>query len=507
MKIKSPGIQIALDWKHKKIAHNLIDHHFDINFASQLAKSESYNKHLYRPNTYLHKWWARRCGTTFRSILKHLVRNESDSDYYAPGGLEGQVILDPMMGGGTTLHEAIRLGANVIGADIDPIPVLQARASLTEVSLKKLEDRFTGFYNALRSKLSHYYQTECPACEKSVELRFVLYGVRRKCRCQEALFVDSYVLRHNSDGSKIRICPETYDILRDERTISACRVPPGLPLYEKSRKVCTCGGKYQDDTDMPYYRRYVPVAIAGECPDHGMFFSAPRQADLDRISLADAERENADFDGDDFRIASGPKSSDLLRRGIFSYPDLFSGRQLLFLRHAIDALKTVETPIRLKLALLISTSTEFNSMLCGYKGAGERRPGAIRHTFAHHAYSFPFTALENNPLHPSRSSGTLHNLFHSRMVRGHKWAAEPVERQIRNRKTGKVPIPGEADMGEEVYDISDLRKKSHRFLLIHGSSVCLDLPDESVDHIVTDPPYFDSVQYTDLAAFFRVWLR
>ncbi len=30
-------------------------------------------------------------------------------NYYAPGRLEGKVILDPMMGGGTTLHEAIRL--------------------------------------------------------------------------------------------------------------------------------------------------------------------------------------------------------------------------------------------------------------------------------------------------------------------------------------------------------------------------------------------------------------
>jgi hypothetical protein len=37
--------------------------------ANALASLESYNKHLYRPNTYLHKWWARRCGTTFRYIL------------------------------------------------------------------------------------------------------------------------------------------------------------------------------------------------------------------------------------------------------------------------------------------------------------------------------------------------------------------------------------------------------------------------------------------------------
>jgi adenine-specific DNA methylase len=28
-----------------------------------------------------------------------------------------------------------------------------------------------------------------------------------------------------------------------------------------------------------------------------------------------------------------------------------------------------------------------------------------------------------------------------------------------------------------------------------------------VDYVVTDPPYFDSVQYSDLSRFFRVWLQ
>jgi adenine-specific DNA methylase len=34
----------------------------------------------------------------------------------------------------------------------------------------------------------------------------------------------------------------------------------------------------------------------------------------------------------------------------------------------------------------------------------------------------------------------------------------------------------------------------------------LPIDDHSVDLIVTDPPYYDNVQYSDLAAFFRVWL-
>src|SRR5437762_13241399 len=98
-----------------------IDESFPEEAANELAKLESYNKNLFRPNTYLHKWWARRSGVTFRFILKQLVPDAARRDYYAPGGLEGITVLDPMMGGGTTLHEAIRLGANVIGYDLDPI--------------------------------------------------------------------------------------------------------------------------------------------------------------------------------------------------------------------------------------------------------------------------------------------------------------------------------------------------------------------------------------------------
>src|SRR5262245_18086895 len=102
-----------------------IDDSFPEQAANAIGQVESFNKHLFRPNTYLHKWWARRSGSTFRFILKGLVTDPQARDYYAPGGLEGITILDPMIGGGTTLHEAIRLGANVIGFDCDPIPVLQ----------------------------------------------------------------------------------------------------------------------------------------------------------------------------------------------------------------------------------------------------------------------------------------------------------------------------------------------------------------------------------------------
>ena len=85
-----------------------LDKSFPEEEANVLAHLESFNKHLFRPNTYLHKWWARRSGTTFRFILKQLAPEAKLRDYYAAGGLEGITILDPMMGG-TTLHEAFVL--------------------------------------------------------------------------------------------------------------------------------------------------------------------------------------------------------------------------------------------------------------------------------------------------------------------------------------------------------------------------------------------------------------
>lgn len=486
-----------------------IDQQFDVDFADELAVFESYNKHLYRPNTYLHKWWARRCGSTFRTILKHLVEDETRQNYYTAGGLEGTIILDPMMGGGTTLHEAIRLGANVVGADIDPIPILQARATLSNVPLADLKAAFNYFYKELSGKLSHLYQTVCPTCELSYEWQFMLYGLRQHCNCRDVLTVDSFILRHNSDGSIVHIDPQTHSIFQDKKLLAESLIDwSHLPLVEKSEKVCRqCGSAHQDNLQIPYHQRYLPIAVAGECQEHGFFFNAISQIELDAIEHTNGQRSSCSFSHADFAIMPGPKSKSLLDRNVDSYLDVYSSRQLLFLKEAVAILPEFSPLVRLNLALLLSTSLEFNSLLCGYKGSKKSRPGAIRHTFAHHAYSFPYTAAENNPIYPKKSSGNLKNLFYSRIVRGKSWANLPEERRIVKGKPQKVFVEGEVDLGTEVDDFQELISGEQRFMLIQGSSVNLDLPCNSVDYVITDPPYFDSVQYSDLAAFFRVWLR
>lgn len=482
-----------------------IDTSFDSAFADRLARYETYNKHHYRPNSYLHKWWGRRCGSTFRLILKGLVDDPSAQDFYSAGGLAGKVILDPMMGGGTTLHEAIRLGASVIGVDVDPIPVLQARATLTRRPLADLQTGFDRFYEALVSAMGDLFRTHCPQCDEPAPLWYALYGLRRRCACREVVVVDSFILRQEPDGTILSCCPRCGELIRDGD--HSC---PGGPIavIEKGESHCgLCGERYRELSQQPFYLRYAMLAVAGHCPQHGLFHKSPDWRDHDAVARANERRARLAWAKEEFCIDAGDKSIQLLRRDIHNYLDLFSSRQLAYLAAAARLLPSEDPIVRLNLALLVSTSLEFNSMLCGYKGGNQRRAGAVRHTFAHHGYSFPYTALENNPIFPRRASGTLQKLYHSRIARGRHWAAAPTERNLSDRGPQVRQIVGESDSGDEVLYSADLRAGSQRFFLWQGSSAHLPLEANSVDAVVTDPPYFDSIQYGDLAAFFRIWLR
>jgi len=486
--------------------HPPIDTYFPVKDINALVKKEIYNKHLYRPNTYLHKWWARRSGVTFRYILKQLVDNPSLQEYYTAGGLEGKIILDPMMGGGTTLHEAIRLGANVIGVDIDPIPVVQAKATLTRFDSEKLQNQYLDYFNYLKRNLESLYKTTCPICHESCDIQFTLYGLRKYCECSEYIVVDSYVLRENVD-SNVTICPKCEEIINCDP--HQCIDELKTRLINKSTKKCPdCGKPLKEYLNLPYRERYKPLVIFGKCHLHGDFIKKVDGNDLSSLARANrilSEKQNLSYDV--LKVVSGPKSDDLLKKNITTYDETFSARQLLYIIYSIEYFNSLNSDEKIPLALLVSTSLDFNCLLCGYKGAGIRRPGAIRHVFSYHAYTFQYTALENNPIFPSLVSGTLMRLFNDRLLKPLQWSFEPIEREISGNKVREVKIIGEIDRGTQVFDIEELKSGNRKFHLKQADAGKLPIPDSFVDYVVTDPPYYDNVQYSDLSRFFRVWLE
>jgi len=102
-----------------------IEQTFPLLQLNQLAE-ESHNKHFCRPSTYIHKWWARRLGSVFRTILLATFLPPEElvwEHYYQRHDFSGKIVLDPFMGRDTTVVEALRLGCKMVGCDLNPVRV------------------------------------------------------------------------------------------------------------------------------------------------------------------------------------------------------------------------------------------------------------------------------------------------------------------------------------------------------------------------------------------------
>ena len=110
----------------------MIETNLDVPFVSFLAAKEKQIQQNYRPVIGVHKWFARRPGTLFRSLLLSEFLDEPLADtFYSSHDLKGIAVGDPFMGGGTPLLEANRLGCDVTGIGYKPNVLLDSERRIT----------------------------------------------------------------------------------------------------------------------------------------------------------------------------------------------------------------------------------------------------------------------------------------------------------------------------------------------------------------------------------------
>ena len=80
--------------------------------------------------------------------------------------LGGKIVLDPMMGGGTTIIEPLRFGCKVFAQDLNPVAWFLVRKMAEPVDINLLKSGFRKLEQKVADEIKKYYRTLCPNCLK-----------------------------------------------------------------------------------------------------------------------------------------------------------------------------------------------------------------------------------------------------------------------------------------------------------------------------------------------------
>ena len=215
-------------------------------------------------------------------------------------------------------------------------------------------------------------------------------------------------------------------------------------------------------------------------------------SDEDQRAYADAEqRLQQELKADPAFLAVGQiprdgRSDDrLLRYGYTDYAQLHGARQSLHLGLLARSIAQIGGAAGEALRIAFSDHLATNNLLCAYAG-GWRRLAPL---FSIRAYRHIARPVEVNPWLERNGRGTFPNAVRAveRAARWLKDEREPtVDGGMRQVRSYPKPIRWDVRCG-------DARDLAH-------------IPSASIDLVLTDPPYFDYIAYSELGHFFVPWL-
>jgi adenine-specific DNA methylase len=200
-------------------------------------------------------------------------------------------------------------------------------------------------------------------------------------------------------------------------------------------------------------------------------------------------------------IPEGIETKRALNHGYTRFRDLFNQRQLLNLGKIYKWILELEDwGVKEFFTLAFSNCLKYNNMFCKYNGT----QGFITDIFRTHSYSPSMAPVEGNCYDTPRGRGSF-TAFVNLVIEGKEYCRSPFERIIDGYTQRKVQFQTPI-IGNLVENSNELIKNGDVYLQC-GSSEQIDIPDKSVDAVVTDPPYYGNVMYSELSNFFYVWLR
>lgn len=495
---------------------------FDVTFAATLALREKQIQQNYRPIIGIHKWFARRPGTLFRSLLiAEFGEGLLQDTYWQAHHLRG-TIADPFMGGGTSLYEASRLGFDVVGCDINPMSHWLVQRAFATLDVEDFEATAKRIVEGVKTQVGNLFATRCLCCGELADAKYFLWVKQADCpHCSTTndLFPGHLLAEDERHPLNVVVCAACGELNEHSKVptretddrCSACHSRVHVEGRVKRGKcVCrSCQKTFSVPENIPAIPKHRMWAIEYNCSRcyrdvKGRQFKKPDSDDLARVSEAESQLESCETSLrlPDDEIPAGDETNRLHRWGYRRYRDMFNPRQLLvlgILKETIRREASGET--RDALLTVFSDILRYNNMLCRYDTYALK----CQDIFSVHGFPVGLVQCENNVLGiPAVGSGGF-NHFVLKYLRAKDYCSNPFEVRVENGRKTIVPTSGET-IGAGV--ISDGATQHQKGVELHCEPAQkLAIKAASLDGVFTDPPYFSNVQYAELIDFCYIWLR
>lgn len=391
----------------------------------------------------IHKYFARRPHNVFNQLIR---------DFTSPG----EVILDPFCGGGVTIYEGVIQNRRVIGCDLNPLSIFIVRNMIKKSDdTSDLEECFASLKEYIITLVRDYMYFEVDGSRYAISWAEMALTVRcPKCGRPSTLTNDLKI-----KNGKYH-CLNKYCELNREGAIDIATCERTDPQYIF---LVSAGAKHRfikpfEEDDMIRYQAHMKF-LKKQIVDNGI--KIPR----DLIPM-DWDRQLED---------------GLAKKGIIYFQDFFTKRNLmvlLLLKHKIDSYEDKLGPEKYELVRIMFSSILKDCNIMSFTNAGWQ--GGSPTTWSKHAYWVPNQFCEVSIIPAFEKSVT-------RVLASIKYNNSLVYNPVRTNL------------------INDLLSNHANVLLYNAPLGYTDIPDNSVDAVITDPPYGSNVQYLELSHFWYPW--
>jgi len=394
----------------------------------------------------IHKYFARRPWNVFKSLIEA---------YSSPGDL----ILDPFCGGGVTVYEGLRLGRKVVGCDLNPLSTFIVSNMIKQPrDFEELTGAFEDCCVLLNSIYGNYslltnegtFQVDW--CELAFEVLCDACGTRNVLKNDRRIKNGVYKCENLS-------CQSAVSKNKGFTTRQATRV---------GYKYLFCIGKRGKER-----RSFAVDNRVDEMLGHHLEFLR----DLIKREKIEVPQDLIPIDWDR-QFEDGLKN-----KNIVYFQDLFTERNLLISLLLLKRIQRFENKIsrhNYELLRLAFSNTVKDTNIMSF--TNEAWQSGNPTTWSKHAYWIPNQFCEVNVL------------------------------QAFSKAFAKVKASLEFNFrqplaGEKKGDLAKLRSSEGGVLILNDSVANCEIPSNSIDAIITDPPYGSNVQYLELSHFWYPWNR